>query len=77
MSNIDTIEIEGASVEEATREALEKLAARDDEVTIEVLATARAGVLGLGRAECAGAGHAEERGRGAVSKIRARRRRGA
>jgi spoIIIJ-associated protein len=48
MSNIDTIEIEAASVEEATREALEKLAARDDEVTIEVLANPRAGVLGLG-----------------------------
>lgn len=48
MNNIDTIEIEAASVEEATRTALEKLGARDDEVTIEVLATPRAGVLGLG-----------------------------
>jgi spoIIIJ-associated protein len=48
MSNIDTIEIEAASVEEATREALDKLGARDDEVTIEVLASPRSGVLGLG-----------------------------
>ena len=68
MSNIDTIEIEGASVEEATREALEKLGAHDDEVTIEVLATARAGVLGLGARSArvrvtrknAGAGRSED-----------------
>jgi len=48
MSNVDSIELAAASVEEATREALEQLGAREDEVTIEVLATARAGVLGLG-----------------------------
>jgi spoIIIJ-associated protein len=48
MSNMDSTEAEGASVEEATREALERLGARADEVTIEVIATARAGVLGLG-----------------------------
>ena len=48
MSNIDTIEIEAASVEEATRTALEQLGAREDEVAIEVLANPRAGVLGLG-----------------------------
>jgi len=48
MSNVDSIEVGAASVEEATREALEQLGAREDEVTIEVLATARAGVLGLG-----------------------------
>ena len=48
MSNMDSTEAEGASVEEATREALERLGAREDEVTIEVIATARAGVLGLG-----------------------------
>ncbi len=48
MSNVDSIELAAASVEEATREALEQLGARADEVTIEVLATARAGVLGLG-----------------------------
>ena len=48
MSNMDSIEVAGASVEEATREALEQLGAREDEVTIEVIATARAGVLGLG-----------------------------
>jgi spoIIIJ-associated protein len=48
MTNNDSIEIEGASVEEATRQALEQLGAREDEVAIEVLATARTGVLGLG-----------------------------
>ncbi|HEY9157723.1 RNA-binding cell elongation regulator Jag/EloR [Candidatus Binatus sp.] len=48
MSNVDSIELAAASVEEATREALEQLGAREDEVAIEVLATARAGVLGLG-----------------------------
>ncbi len=48
MSNNDSIELAAASVEEATREALEQLGAREDEVTIEVLATPRAGVLGLG-----------------------------
>ncbi len=48
MSNIDSIEVAGASVEEATMEALEELGAREDEVTIEVIATARAGVLGMG-----------------------------
>jgi spoIIIJ-associated protein len=48
MSNMDSTEVEAASVEEATREALERLGARADEVTIEVIATPRAGVLGLG-----------------------------
>jgi spoIIIJ-associated protein len=48
MSNVDSIELAAASVEEATREALDKLGARADEVAIEVLATPRAGVLGLG-----------------------------
>ncbi len=48
MSNLDSIELAAASVEEATREALEQLGARQDEVAIEVLATPRAGVLGLG-----------------------------
>jgi spoIIIJ-associated protein len=48
MSNIDSIEIDADSIEEATREALAQLGAREDEVAIEVLATPRAGVLGLG-----------------------------
>ena len=48
MSNMDWKEVEAASVEEATREALEQLGAREDEVTIEVISTPRAGVLGLG-----------------------------
>ena len=48
MSKIDSIELAAASVEEATREALEQLGAREDEVAIEVLATPRAGLLGLG-----------------------------
>ena len=42
MSNMDWKEVEAASVEEATREALEQLGAREDEVTIEVVATPRA-----------------------------------
>jgi spoIIIJ-associated protein len=48
MSKDDSIEVAGASLEEATTEALEQLGAREDEVAIEVLATPRAGVLGLG-----------------------------
>ena len=48
MSIMDWKEVEAASVEEATQEALEQLGAREDEVTIEVVATPRAGVLGLG-----------------------------
>ncbi|WP_422303704.1 RNA-binding cell elongation regulator Jag/EloR [Candidatus Binatus sp.] len=48
MSNMDWKEVEAASVEEATREALEQLGAREDDVTIEVISTPRAGVLGLG-----------------------------
>ncbi len=48
MSNMDSIEVEAASVEEATREALEQLGVREDEATVEVLATPRSGVLGLG-----------------------------
>ncbi len=65
MSIMDWKEVEAASVEEATQEALEQLGAREDEVTIEVVATPRAGVLGLGarqarvrvtRKDAAGAG---------------------
>ena len=48
MSKIDSIEIDADSIEEATREALAQLSAREDEVAVEVLATPRAGVLGLG-----------------------------
>jgi len=48
MSNSDSIELAAASVEEAVKEALEQLGAREDEVAIEVLATPRAGVLGMG-----------------------------
>ncbi len=48
MSNMNSIEVEAASVEEATTEALAQLGAREDEVAIEVLASARSGVLGLG-----------------------------
>jgi spoIIIJ-associated protein len=48
MSNMDSTEAEAASVEEATKVALEQLGAREDEVSIEVLATPRAGVLGMG-----------------------------
>src|SRR5579863_1972463 len=48
MSNNDSIEVEAASVEEAAAEALQQLGAREDEVAIEVIATPRAGMLGLG-----------------------------
>src|SRR5712671_788767 len=48
MSNIDSIEITADSVEDATAEALAQLSARSTEVTVEVLATPRTGVLGLG-----------------------------
>ena len=48
MSNMDSTEVEAASVEEATREALAQLGAREDEVSVEILATPRAGVLGMG-----------------------------
>ncbi|MGA9725266.1 MAG: Jag N-terminal domain-containing protein, partial [Candidatus Binatus sp.] len=48
MSNMDSIEVEAASVEEATMEALEQLGAREDEVAVEVLVSPRSGVLGMG-----------------------------
>ncbi len=48
MSNMNSIEVEAASVEEATTEALAQLGARADEVAVEVLASPRSGVLGLG-----------------------------
>ena len=48
MSKIDSIEITADSVEDATAEALAQLSARSTEVIVEVLATPRAGVLGLG-----------------------------
>jgi spoIIIJ-associated protein len=48
MSKMDSTEVAAASVEEATRAALEELGAREDEVTVEVIAMPRAGVLGLG-----------------------------
>jgi spoIIIJ-associated protein len=48
MSKIDSIEQSADTVEQATSEALEQLGLREDEATVEVLATPRAGVLGLG-----------------------------
>src|SRR5258708_2633630 len=48
MSNNDSIETSGPSVEKAIQDALEKLGAAHDDVVIEVLATPRSGVLGLG-----------------------------
>ena len=45
---MDSIEITGISVDEAVKEALEQLGAREDEVAVEVLATPRAGLLGVG-----------------------------
>lgn len=48
MSNNDTIEREAATVEDAVAEALAQLGLRKDDVTVEILTTPRAGVLGLG-----------------------------
>ena len=48
MSNNDSIEVSSSSVEQAISEALQKLGAAEDDVVIEVLATPRSGVLGLG-----------------------------
>lgn len=48
MSSNDSIEVTAATVEAAIRSALEQLGAEEDDVTIEVLSTPRAGVLGLG-----------------------------
>jgi spoIIIJ-associated protein len=44
----DSIELTADTVEQAVKEALEQLGAHHDDVSIEVLATPRAGVLGLG-----------------------------
>jgi spoIIIJ-associated protein len=48
MSTNEPIEIAAATVDEAIKQALEQLDAQEDDVVIEVLATPRAGVLGLG-----------------------------
>ena len=48
MTPNDFVEAEGASVEQAIREALVKLGADEADVSIEVLATPRSGLLGLG-----------------------------
>ena len=48
MSNMDSIEITGISVDEAVKEALEQLGASETEVDVEILATPRAGLLGVG-----------------------------
>lgn len=48
MSTNEPIEIAATTVDEAIKRALEQLAAQEDDVVIEVLATPRAGVLGLG-----------------------------
>jgi spoIIIJ-associated protein len=48
MSTTDSIEVTAATVEQAIRDALEQLGAREEDVVIEVLSTPRTGVLGLG-----------------------------
>ena len=48
MSDNDSIEVTGATVDEAINEALARLGAAEDDVVIEVLSTPRSGVLGLG-----------------------------
>jgi spoIIIJ-associated protein len=48
MSNNDSVEVTAATVEQAISEALSQLHAAEDDVVIEVLATPRSGLLGLG-----------------------------
>jgi spoIIIJ-associated protein len=48
MSTTDSIEVSAATVEQAIKDALEQLGAREEDVVIEVLSTPRSGVLGLG-----------------------------
>src|SRR5215470_19327690 len=48
MSTHDRIEVTASTVEQAIKQALEQLGAEEKDVSIEVLATPRAGVLGLG-----------------------------
>ncbi len=48
MTPNDYFEAEGATVEQAIREALAKLGAEEADVSIEVIATPRSGLLGLG-----------------------------
>jgi spoIIIJ-associated protein len=48
MSNKDSVEVTSATVEQAISEALAQLGAAEDDVVIEVLATPRSGLLGLG-----------------------------
>lgn len=47
-STADSIEVTATTVDEAISQALERLGAQEDGVTIEVLSTPRSGVLGLG-----------------------------
>src|SRR6266446_3688603 len=48
MTSNDSIEISAATIDQAINQALAQLGAAQDDVTIEVLSTPRAGVLGLG-----------------------------
>ncbi|MGH7916032.1 MAG: RNA-binding cell elongation regulator Jag/EloR [Candidatus Binataceae bacterium] len=48
MSPSDSIEVTASTIDEAIRQALERLGAQQDDAVIEVLSTPRAGVLGLG-----------------------------
>jgi spoIIIJ-associated protein len=48
MTSNDSIEITAATIDQAINQALAQLGADQDDVTIEVLSTPRAGVLGLG-----------------------------
>jgi spoIIIJ-associated protein len=48
MTTKDSIEVTGATIDEAINQALTELGAAEDDVVIEVLSTPRSGVLGLG-----------------------------
>jgi len=48
MTSSESIEVTASTIDQAISRALEQLGAEQDDVTIEVLSTPRAGVLGLG-----------------------------
>jgi spoIIIJ-associated protein len=48
MSDTDSIEVTAATIDEAIKQALEKMGAGEDDVAIEILSSPRSGVLGLG-----------------------------
>src|SRR5258708_7268314 len=58
MSSSDSIETTASTIDQAISQALAQLGADQEDVTIEVLATPRSGVLGLGARQADGRGGA-------------------